>query len=83
MQALEFLKWVRDCMKCCVLDSNKHAGVFTFPSNSELKRMLDNKAVLINGVRPLWNEDVSFPVKSLVFFPSSNDRITTIVRKDN
>jgi hypothetical protein len=38
-------------------------------SNSELKRWLQNKAVLIDGKAANWNDELSFPVKSMVLFP--------------
>ena len=45
------------------------------PSNS---RWLKNRSVLINGVKPDWNDEVCFPVTELVFFPKSNRRVTML-----
>jgi hypothetical protein len=47
-------------------------------SNSELRRHLQNKAVLINTESVSPEEIVDFPVHSVVFFPKGNRR-TTIV----
>jgi len=45
---------------------------------SEIKRWLENKAVLINGRRPAWKDMISFPIFELVFFPNSPSRTTYI-----
>ena len=47
-------------------------------SNSELRRWCASGAVLINTERVTWDEDVDFPIFSIVFFPNGNRR-TTIV----
>jgi len=46
-------------------------------SNSEKRRWLQNKSVIINGVKPNWNDEICFPVTELVFFPKSTKRRTT------
>lgn len=38
-------------------------------SNSELKRWLQNKAVIINGESIAWDELIDFPIISVVLFP--------------
>ncbi len=38
-------------------------------SNSELKRWLQNRAVEVNGTRPRFNDEVQFPITSMVLFP--------------
>jgi hypothetical protein len=48
-------------------------------SNGELKRHVQQGGVLINGERVTENEVIDFPVFSIVFFPKSRDRKTTIV----
>jgi hypothetical protein len=68
--ALEFLldfKW-------CPQSIEKDGPV----SNSEKKRWLQNRAVSINGVRPLPDDLISFPINELVFFPNSSTRKTTL-----
>jgi hypothetical protein len=47
-------------------------------SNGEIRRWCQNSAVIMNGERVAWDEEVDFPVFSLVFFPKGNRR-TTIV----
>ena len=47
-------------------------------SNSEKRRWLQNRSVVINGVKPNWNDEICFPVTELVFFPKSNRRTTMV-----
>lgn len=51
----------------------------TLVSNSELRRWISNGSILINAERIVWDELVDFPVFSIVFFPSSAKRKTTIL----
>lgn len=51
----------------------------TIPSNGEIKRWFTQKAVIINGVRPSFNDEIEFPIESLVFFPKSVQRRTTVI----
>ena len=41
-------------------------------SNSELRRWLQNGAVWVNGETVQWNEEIDFPIFSLVLFPKSS-----------
>jgi len=50
----------------------------TKPSNGEIKRWLDQHAVLINGKKPTSKETVEFPITQFVFFPKSNRKTTVI-----
>jgi len=51
----------------------------TAMSNGELRRHMLQGAVLINGETVAPDEEMDFPVFSLVFFPNSKNRKTTIV----
>jgi hypothetical protein len=51
----------------------------TIASNGELRRWMAGSAVLINGEPVTWDEPIDFPVHSLVFFPKSAQRKTTLV----
>lgn len=65
----------------------KHVGVIpmsqekpcTVPSNSEVRRWLDQSSVIINGKKPKANDIVEFPITQLVFFPKSVNRRTTVI----
>jgi hypothetical protein len=48
-------------------------------SNGELRRHVLQGAVLINGETITPEEEIDFPVFSLVFFSNSTKRRTTIV----
>jgi hypothetical protein len=47
-------------------------------SNGELRRLMQQGGVLVNGERIAPAEVVDFPVFSLVFFPASRARRTTL-----
>ena len=49
-------------------------------SKGEIKRWLQNKAVLINGRRPDWKDEISFPIFELIFWPNSDKNRTTYVQ---
>lgn len=51
----------------------------TVVSNSELRRWILKGSILVNSERVTYDEPMDFPVFSLVFFPKSKDRKTTIV----
>lgn len=81
MTAHEILKDLRDrgmiLPYCCM--KPEHKGK---PSNSELFRWLSDRAVIINGLRPLPNDEIpnndgdGIKFTELVFFPQG-DRKTT------
>ena len=50
----------------------------THPSNSELRRWVDQKAVVINGKHVKSDDEVEFPVNSMVFFPNGKRKTTVI-----
>lgn len=51
----------------------------TIVSNAELRRWIQNGSVLINQEKAAWDEEIDFPILSLVFFPKSEKRKTTVV----
>lgn len=48
-------------------------------SNGELRRHMQQGGVLVNGEKVTPDEPMDFPVFSLVFFPNSPKRRTTLV----
>ncbi len=72
MNALEFLNSLRPALPMSV------EKPCTTPSNGELRRWMRDGAVLVNG-KPLRPEDDVGDVGSLVFFPKSSRRRTTLV----
>ena len=47
-------------------------------SNGEIRRWCKNKAVIINSETVDWDEEVDFPVFSIVFFPKGKRRTTIL-----
>jgi len=45
-------------------------------SNAELKRWIRNGSVLFNGEKVEVNEEINFPIISLVFFPKGKRKAT-------
>lgn len=39
-------------------------------SSSELKRWIENGALVVNGEKVAWDERIDFPVNSVVLFPN-------------
>jgi hypothetical protein len=48
-------------------------------SNGELRRHMQQGGVLVNGEKATPDESIDFPVFSIVFFPKSSNRRTTIL----
>lgn len=74
MTALDFLKRIRE-MHALPPGINM-AGKGIPASNSEIKRWLKSKSVVINGQRPGPFDEIEFPVWQLVFFPKGKRRTT-------
>lgn len=66
MTAWEYL---RELHTVCHFMSRERTGK---ASSSELKRWLQSQAVLLNGRRIKWDEEVDFPVEQLILFPKKN-----------
>ncbi len=72
MNAMQFLNNLRPAVPFSVEQGCKPM------SNTELRRHIQQGGILINGERIQVNEEIDFPVFSLVFFPNSK-RKTTII----
>jgi len=55
-------------------------GTSSVPSNSEIRRLIENKAVVVNGIAPTLTAcmDNQFPIWQLIFFPNGKRRTTVI-----
>jgi len=73
MNALTYLNNLRPAIPFSIEKPCREA------SNGELRRWIKNCAVLINSEKVTWDEEIDFPVFSLVFFPSSKQCKTTII----
>ena len=65
MNALMFL---RDLHKVCHFQTREGKRVGE-ASGSELKRWLQNGAVVVNGEKVAWDEEMDFLIFSFVLFP--------------
>jgi hypothetical protein len=73
MNALQYLNSLRPALPMSVERPCTHM------STGELKRHIQQGAVLFNGERVTLDEPMDFPVFSLVLFPKSQARRTTLV----
>lgn len=77
MNVLTFLNSMRPSIPMSL--ENKKESKCWPASNSEIRRWLLNKAVIINGQHLAWDQEIEFPVTSLVFFPRSEKKRTTVI----
>ena len=73
MNALQWLNSLRPAIPMSIETPGK------IMSNGELKRHMNQGGVLVNGEKIASDEAIDFPVFSLVFFPKSPARRTTLV----
>lgn len=73
MNALTFLVKLRDEAHCCPWNNRQMLA-----TNSDLRRWIMDGAVLFNGERMDWKEEIDFPLHAVVFFPKSNSKRVSI-----
>jgi hypothetical protein len=76
--ALEFVKWCGVIPLSIEKPPSKNNPASP-PSNSEMRRWLDQGSVLINGKTPKANETIDMPVWQFVFFHKSARKRTTVI----
>lgn len=67
--------YMKDLNTACCFMSRERPGRAT---NSELKRWLNNQAVYINGKPAKFDDEIEFPIESLVLFPKNPKKRITI-----
>lgn len=67
MNAWNFL---RNLNEVCKFQSREGKRVGQ-ASGSEMKRWIQNKAFIINGETVAWDEEIDFPLISVVLFPKN------------
>ena len=72
------IEWLRSLGPALPLSPIKTQGAFRRMSNSDLRRACEQSTVLINGEAVKYNELMDFPIFSLVFFPKSPKKRTTL-----
>lgn len=65
MNAWEFLRGLHEVCNFQTKEGKKVGKA----SSSELKRWIQNKALLVNGEPVEWDEQMDFPMWSVVLFP--------------
>ena len=61
-------EWLRDLHTVCSFQTREGIKVGK-ASNSELRRWIQNKALLINGKAVTPTEELTFPLTSVILFP--------------
>jgi hypothetical protein len=71
------IQYLRSLHEVCVFQTQER-GVGP-ATNSELGRWLKSKALQINGVALGPTDRISFPIQSVVLFPNSRKKRTTLL----
>jgi len=71
MTAYEFLKTI----KWLPMSTERPC---TVASHSEIKRWLRKKSVIINGLKPSPEDEITLPIRELVFFPKAKRKCTMV-----
>lgn len=79
MTALQWLNSLRPALPLSIENPPTKENPAQPMSNGELKRHMQQGGVLVNGDHIAPDECIDFPVFSLVFFPRSSTRRTTLV----
>lgn len=78
MNALAFLNQLRPAIPLSIEQSGSKHQTHQQMSNGELRRHIQQGSVLFNAERISIDEPIDFPIISIVFFPNSPKRRTTI-----
>lgn len=79
MNALQWLNSLRPALPLSIENPPDKERPAQPMSNGELRRLMQQGGVLVNGERIAPDERIDFPVFSLVFFPKSVKRRATII----
>ena len=77
MSNLTAWQFLRELHKVCHFQTREGKKVGNV-SASELKRLIQNKAVHANGEALIWDEPMDFPITSLVMFPNNENKRCTL-----
>ena len=78
--AFEYLKSL-PYLPVALMRGKKQGMYYGRPSNAEIKRWLYSYSVIINGLTPLPDDEIIFPITELIFFPKGK-RKTTLIKKE-
>lgn len=79
MKALQWFKELNQVLQLVSSEGKGKDGQLKKASNSELQRMLEQGAVLINGERVDPKEEIDFPIFSVVLYPKSEKKRCTLL----
>ena len=79
MTIFELLKDLNKICQFTSVETPTRDGVVQKPSNSELRRWIEQGSLLINNERCTPNEIIDFPLISVVLFPKSEKKRTTLL----
>lgn len=79
MNILEYLDTLRPALPLSAENPPSKDRAASPMSKGELKRQINQGAILINGFKCTHDEVLDYPVHSLVFFPKSTQRRTTLI----
>lgn len=74
---MKIFDWFRDLHKVCQFQSIETPNKVA--SNSELRRWIEQKSLLINNEHCTPNELLDFPLISIVLFPKSEKKRITLL----
>ena len=77
MNVLQFLKNLGPALP--LSDVKNKDGSYKPMSNSEIRRLCEQRGVLFNAEAVAFDEEVDFPIFSLVIFPKSDKKRVTLV----
>ncbi len=73
MTAFEFMKGLKHDW-WSLLPSNDEGKPTV--SHGQIRRWLERRSVVINGIRPGPDDEITFPIESFVFFPKGKRKTT-------
>lgn len=79
MNVLSYLNSLRPAIPYSAERTVDAQGKCVLMSNGEIRRQAKQGAILFNGERVTADEEVDFPVFSLVLFPNSAKRRCTLI----
>jgi len=76
MNTIQFLNSLKPALPLSPIKESN--GTYKQMSNGDIRRLCEQSGVLINGEKVSPQEEIDFPVFSIVFFPKSATKRTTI-----
>jgi hypothetical protein len=78
MEKFTYFDFLLELHIICCFQSTETTKV-GLASKSNIRRWFENKSILINEIKPNWNDECIFPITQLILFPKSDERRITIL----